>query len=356
MKPFILLIGMLTLFTAVNSQPAARFIDSVANEKKFSGNILVQKNGLINYQKSFGLANIPFSIPNTLDTKFKIASITKLFTAVMVMQLHEEGKLDIDKPIRTYLSDYNDEATEKITVYQLLTHLSGLANLDTVTTMESALKNGLPVYQKPRALDDLVQNVLSGTLVNKPGSNFDYNNADYILLGKIIETVSGKEYEQILKDKILEPLKLKNTGMLRQQKIFSKLADTYFFRDDINQLVPDLPVYAENWHAAGAMYSTTSDLAIFTQALFDKKLISSSSLEKMFISGPGEYGFGVWVYKDYDIHGKMYTIIKRPGQIMGAQGMIFHIVEENTSLLILSNTGNISLDELAAEIAEKIVR
>ncbi len=111
----------------------------------------------------------------------------------------------------------------------------------------------------------------------------------------------------------------------------------------------------ENWYAAGAMYSTVKDLALFTNALFGKKLLKQESLDKMFVSGLGEYGYGMWVYKDYDINHKMYTIIKRPGQIMGAQGMIFHILEDGSTILLLSNTGTTSLDDFAAQIAMKLI-
>ena len=350
---FIFIVSVNLLFGQASG--VSRFIDSFAKKNNFNGTILIKKKSTITYQKSFGRANFSFKVPNNPETKYKIASITKLFTSVLIMQLAEEGKLDVSKHIRDYLPGYKGEGGDKVTIHQLLNHSSGMVNIDTVKSIESALKNGVPLYQKPRTTDELLRDFCSDTLVNEPGKVFDYNNADYIILGKIIEQLHSKSYEQVLKEKILQPLQMKNTGMLYQQDIIPQLADTYFFRDDLQKLEPDLPVYMENWYAAGAMYSTVKDLSSFTTALFGKQLLKQVSLDQMFVSGLDEYGYGVWVYKDYDINKKMYTIVKRPGQIMGAQSMIFHILENGSTIIILSNTGTTSLDDFAAKIATKIM-
>lgn len=330
-------------------------IDSIAGNSRFNGTILIENKSGVIYRRSFGLANYQFKIPNTIDTKYKIASITKLFTSVLIMQLFEQGKLDVNKPIIDYLPDYKGEGGGKITIHQLLNHTSGLANIDTVTSVESAVKNGIAVYQHPCTTDELLNRYCSGKPVSVPGKVFDYNNADYIVLGKIIEKICNKTYEQVLTENILQPLEMKQSGLVYQQDIITGLADTYFFRDDLDKLVPDLPVYMENWYAAGAMYSTAGDLLRFSHALFGHQLIKQSSLDRMFVPGLDEYGYGVWVYKDYDINKKNYTIVKRPGRIMGAQSMLFHILGENTTILILSNTGTTSLDDLAAKIAPEII-
>ena len=126
-------------------------------------------------------------------------------------------------------------------------------------------------------------------------------------------------------------------------------------RDDLKILANDLPVYWSNWYAAGAMYSTAGDILKFANALFNGKLLKQETLNQMFTSGLGEYGFGVWVYKDYKINDTMYTIVKRPGSIMGAQAMLFHVLEDGATIIILCNTGTVSLDDLAANIAEKLI-
>jgi D-alanyl-D-alanine carboxypeptidase len=353
------LISLLILVTLVNKLPGQipkvdDFIDSYAKAHNFNGTILFQTNSKIIFKKSYGLANIPFKISNTPETKYKVASITKAFTAVLIMQLYEAGKIDPDKTISTYLPDYKGNGGNRVTISNLLNMTSGLHNMDEGTSLDSVLRNGIPQYQRPYTSDQMLAKYCNDPLVGEPGKEFDYNNADYIILGKIIERISGKSFENNLKEKILQPLQMNNTGMLSQSNIIDNLADSYFFREDLNTLVNDLPVYIENWYAAGAMYSTASDILTFSDSLFGKKLLKQETLNRMFTSGPGEYGYGVWVYKDYEINHKMFTIIKRPGSIMGAQAMLFHVLEDGSTIIILSNTGTTSLDDFAAEIARQI--
>lgn len=330
------------------------FIATYAKEHNFNGTILIQQDGKTSFVKSFGLANIPFKVPNTPGTKYKIASITKLFTSALILQLHEQGRIDLNKTIRTYLPDYTGEGADKVTLHQLLNHTSGLANFDTVTDMETALKSGIPVYQTPYTSDQLLAKFCSGKLANPPGKVFDYNNADYIVLGKIIERLYGQTYEQVLRERILRPLKMESTGMLRQGDITEGLADTYFFRDDLKSLVNDLPVYPENWYAAGAMYSTVDDVLTFSNALFGAKLLKTETLALLTKPGLDDYGYGLWAY-DTKINGKKHRVVKRPGQIMGAQTQLYHFLDDDVTIIILSNTGTTNLDEFVAEIGKQVV-
>jgi D-alanyl-D-alanine carboxypeptidase len=340
----------------VLAQPALpdSFIAAYAKEHNFNGTILIQKDGKTSFVKSFGLANLPFKVPNTPRTKYKTASITKLFTSVLILQLHEQGKIDLHKPIGTYLPDYAGEGAGKVTLHQLLNHTSGLTNFDTVTDMETALKSGIPVYQTPYTSDQLLARFCSGKLVNPPGKVFDYNNGDYIVLGKIIERLYGQTYEQVLRDRILRPLKMENTSMLRQSDVIEGLADTYFFRDDLKSLVNDLPVYPENWYAAGAMYSTVDDVLTFSNALFGARLLKKETIALMTKPGLDDYGYGLWTYET-KINGKKHKVVKRPGQIMGAQSQLYHFLDEDVTIVILSNTGTTNLDEFVAEIGKKVV-
>lgn len=333
---------------------AEKFMDDFIKKNDFNGTVLIQQNSKVVFKKSFGFANRAFKIPNTVDTKYKVASITKAFTAVLILQLYEAGKIDLNKTINHYLKAYTGAGGNKITVKHLLTMTAGMHNMDDGLTLESALKNGIRHYQKPYTSDEMLKNFCSDSLVNEPGKVFDYNNADFIILGKIIEAVTGRSFDENLQEMILRPLQMKNSGMLVQQTIVEKLADTYFYRDDLKTLVNDLPVYIENWYAAGAMYATADDILLFSNALFNGKLLKQETLKQMFTSGLGEYGYGVWVYKDYDINGKMFTIVKRPGSIMGVQAMLFHLLENGTTIIILSNSGTVSLDDMAADIAKQI--
>lgn len=349
-----LILGMLTIHVWAQDSDFPAFMDSFSEENNFNGTILIEKDSKVVYKKSFGHANLPFKVRSSVDNRYKIASITKAFTAVLVLQLYEHGKIDLDSTINAYLPEYKGQGGDKVTIKQLLNMTSGIRNMDEGLSLESALKDGIPQYQKPHTPDGMLAQFCSGDLVNQPGTEFDYNNADYIILGKIIEKLSGRSFAENLRDNILSPLQLDNTGLLSQQDIVEKLADTYFYRDDIDKLTNDLPVYINNWYAAGAMYSTVEDLLKFSDALFDHRLLKKPTLDGMLTPGHGEYGYGVWVYKDYGIKHKMYTIVKRPGSIMGAQAMLLHILENGTTVITLSNANTVSLDDLAATIIDKI--
>lgn len=356
MKYLLLLLIALLPPQDVLAQPTTpdSFIAAYAGEHNFNGSILIQEKGKISYAKSFGLANIPFKVPNTQQTKYKIASITKVFTSVLILQLQEQGKIDLGKTIGTYLPDYAGEGADKVTLHQLLNHTSGLANFDTVKDLETALKSGIPYYQTPYTSDQLLEKFCSGKLANVPGQVFDYNNGDYIVLGKIIERLYGKTYEEVLREKILQPLGMENTGMLNQGEILDGLADTYFFRPDLKAMVNDLPVYPENWYAAGAMYSTVQDVLTFSNALFGGKLLKAETLALMVKPGLDDYGYGLWSYET-KVGDRKHRVVKRPGSIMGAQAQLFHFLDDGVTVIILSNTGTTDLDEFVAEIGKKVV-
>jgi len=332
-----------------------RTIDSYARAHEFSGTIVVKSKTQTLYARSFGFANRQFRVSNTLDTKYKIASITKAFTAVLIMRLQEQHKLSLDHTIKSYLPNYGGSAGNQVTIRQLLNHTAGMANIDRgLTSADVAIKNGIPHYQTPLTSEDLLTRYCSEDLVHKPGETFDYNNADYIILGKIIERLYGDTFERVLKKEILDPLGLHESGMLHQYDVVEELADTYFFREDLKRLVNDLPVYIENWYAAGAMYSTANDLLRFSDALFSRKLLGATALSLMLTPGLDNYGFGVWVY-DSKINGRKHKVVKRPGRIMGAQAMLFHLVNDDITILLLSNTDRTNLDEFAAYIAKQVI-
>jgi CubicO group peptidase (beta-lactamase class C family) len=335
------------------ADPAAmeRFIADYAKQHDFHGTIAVARQGKVTYARSFGLANLAFKVPNTVDTRYKIASITKLFTSTLILQLRDRGQIDLQRPIKAYLPGYTGPAADQVTVHQLLNHTSGIDNLDKAKTAADGIHDGLPVYQSPWTTDQLLARFCSGPLVHAPGSTFDYNNADYIILGKIIEQRTGKPYEQVVNEQILAPLRLASTGVLHHRDVIANLADTYFL-DDRNQLSADLPVYPENWYAAGAMYSTANDLVTFASALFTHKLISAASLALLIKPGLDDYGYGAWTY-DATIAGKPVHIVKRPGRIMGAQGQLYHVMAPDLTIVILSNVGNTDLDELVAQIGKR---
>jgi CubicO group peptidase (beta-lactamase class C family) len=347
------LLSIANLLANAQRPTISSFIESYSQQHKFNGTVLIQKDSKVLYHASFGLANREFKIPFTNETKYKICSITKSFSAVLILQLYEQGKIDLNKKISAYLPDYKGEGATRISIRQLLNHTSGLANTDTVKSLENALKYGIGFYNKPYTSDQLVKNFCSNQLVNEPGKKFDYNNGDYMILGKILEIIYHKSYEKVLADQILTPLQMYRSGLLSQDKLVDSLSNTYFLRTDLNQIVPDLPMYNQDWYAAGAMYSNTSDLLKFFNALFALKLIKKETLALMLEPGLDNYGYSVWI-RDYKGANVKYKRMERYGSILGANAAVFRYLNENLTVIILSNTNLTDLGDFALQIGKSI--
>jgi D-alanyl-D-alanine carboxypeptidase len=355
-----ILAALLAAAAPASAQPASpelqEAITRYAREHDFSGTILVQQGGRRLYFDSFGLAERAFESPATNDTRYRIASITKLFTSVLVLQLAQKGKLDLDAPIRTYLPDYPGGGADRVTVHQLLNHTSGLEPWDRERSFQEAVENGIERYQKPHTSDALLARCCSGGLAGEPGAAFAYNNADYIVLGKIIERVTGKPYDEALAERILRPLGLADTGVTRHDVILPRLASTYFYRDDTETLINDLPVYPENWYASGAMYSTATDLLAFADALYGGgRLLGPESLRRLLAPGLDDYGYGLWSYA-FERGGRRYRVAKRPGSIMGANAVLYRLLDLDATVILLANTNRTDLDEFAQRIGDLVVQ
>lgn len=323
--------------------------------KHFSGVVLVRRNGRDLFHRAYGKANIEAGADNRLDTPFRIASITKLFTAVAVARLAERGKIDYHATIATYLPDYSGEGGPVVTVHQLLTHTSGIANSDTVKTFEEAEAHGMPMYQAPASPRALVDRYASGKLVAPPGSRFDYNNADFLILGRIVEAVSGESFERTVRREVLDVAGLADTGMMNWKRLTPAVASGYLQLAPDAPFIHELPVYHENWDAAGGMYSTAADIARFSDALFAGRLVRRDSLERLLTADKEEYGHGLWV-APIVVNGKPDRVAHRPGSIMGANTVLLRYVDDGLTVVMLSNTNATPIDEVAFEIARKFER
>jgi D-alanyl-D-alanine carboxypeptidase len=316
----------------------------------FSGSVLVRREGRTLFREGFGLADRSFSVPARADTTYRIASITKLFAAALVLQLRDVGRVDLRAAVATYLPDYARNGAERVPVLNFLNHTSGLANMDRVKSYEDAVANGVPPYQTPMTSQQLLERFASGPLVRKTGEAFDYNNADYIVIGKVIEAVTRKPFEQALGERILKPLAMRNSGMVKQSQIIPNIANTYFRPNDKAPFVNDLPLYGENWYAAGAMYSTADDLATFAEALFGGRLVKAASLRALMTPGLGKYGLGLWV-RTIKLGGRTYTTGERYGSIMGANGLLFAVPDLRLTIIILGNTNAADMGDFVDHIA-----
>jgi D-alanyl-D-alanine carboxypeptidase len=317
-----------------------------ARAHDFSGTVLVEHRGRTILRESFGLADRAFGVPVAADTRFRIASITKLFTAVLVLQLRDEGKLDLRAPIRRYLPGYAGEGADRVTVHHLLNHTSGIENFDQVASYEEAVAKGIEVYQLPHTPEALLRDHASGKLVHEPGTAFDYNNADYIVLGAIAESVSGATYDELLARRILDPLRMTATGVAYQREVVPRLAPTYMRVEEGKPPINDLPAYSQNWWAAGAMYSSADDLLAFSRALFGGRLLSAESLRLMLTPGLDDYGYGLWV-PTVEVGGARHRVAQRPGRIMGANVVLLRYLDDDLTVIVLGNTNTTDIDAFA---------
>ena len=313
--------------------------------RQFNGAALVAENGKVVYKGAFGMANMEWNIPNTPDTRFRLGSITKQFTAMLTLQLVEQGKIKLDAKISDYLPDYRKDIGEKVTVHHLLTHTSGIPSY---TGQPGFFEN---VSRNPYKVSDFVKKYASGNLEFEPGSKFSYNNSGYFLLGAIIEQVTGKPYEQVLKQNILDPAGMKNTGYDHHDTIIPKRASGYSKTPDgyTNALYLDMSIP----YAAGSMYSTVEDLYLWDQALYTDKLLSAQSKELMYKPFLENYAYG-WVVRNasFKQNDQPVQVIAHGGGINGFTTTIVRYPKEKNLIVMLDNTGTSYLDRLSESIAK----
>lgn len=298
--------------------------------EKFDGAVLVAEDNKIVFKKGYGFANREWKIPNSPETKFRIGSITKQFTSLLIFQLAQEGRLNIDAKITDYLRDYRSDTGAKVTVYQLLTHTSGIPDWDNESFFPEKAKNRY-------APDYFVKTFLSGDLVFEPGTKFAYSNGDYFLLGRIIETVTGKSWEENLRERILMPLGMTNSGVDTHNDILPNKASGYLRE---NNVFSDEPyVDLQNYYSAGAMYSTLDDLFKWFQSFDDEKLLKKDLRAKMFapLIDKGNIACGSWIYGK-PFGDKKPLLIERSGSVKGFQSHTIH-TDDGKTVILLSNNG-----------------
>src|SRR5262245_33568520 len=206
----LLLLLMSVAAIAQNGSPdiaakADELINAYVKQGKFCGSVLIAKGGTVLLNKGYGMANYELDVPNTPQTKFRLGSITKQFTAMLIAQLAERGQLNVEDPVTKYLPDYPKETGDKVKIYNLLTHSSGIQNF-------TSFPEYATVKLKTNKTAEIVALFKDKPLEFAPGEKFKYSNSGYVLLAYLIEKITGKTYEQVLKENILEPLGMKNTG------------------------------------------------------------------------------------------------------------------------------------------------
>lgn len=306
-------------------------IDSIVNKHISSGElhgvVVVVEDGKVIYSKTSGMANMQWDIPNDINTKFRIYSMSKQFTAVVVMQLVEEGKIDLQKTISDYLPWYRKDTGEKVTVHQLLTHTHGIADSYSI----------LPPFLVPEPTRQAVEKYFSNDFEFEPGSKFKYSGLlGYILLGAIVESVTGKLLWQVYQENIFDPLGMRNTTYLDYRKIIKNKASDYAPAG--NGYQNRIQAYPRHADGSTSIVTTAGDLVIWDRALYTTRLLSWQSLEQIFARQVHKtenyyYGYG-WHIEERELAGKMKFIHNHGG---GASNYIFRNAEDKQTIILLNN-------------------
>ena len=273
------------------------YLNDLAIEDKFSGAVLIAKDGKPVFEKAYGLANKAKNVPNNIETKFNLGSMNKMFTGVAIAQLAEADKLSFEDKVGKYLSDYpNKLVADNVTIHQLLTHTSGLGSYwnDKFFKRKSTI----------RTVADYLSLFVDEPLLFEPGQRYRYSNSGYIVLGAIIEKVSGQNYYDYVRDHIYKTAGMINTDAYELGKDTPNLAMGYTNtgfdgKPVIGSPIDNTSTLPNKGGPAGGGYSTVEDLLRFGIALRDNKLLSSQYTEIVttgkVTSGPGEYGYGFGV-------------------------------------------------------------
>ncbi|HEV8579576.1 MAG TPA: serine hydrolase domain-containing protein [Thermoanaerobaculia bacterium] len=263
--------------------------EELAKKDQFSGAVLVARNGKVLLEKAWGRADREAGTPVTLDTQFRLGSMNKMFTAIATLQLVEAGKLALDDPIGKYLTDYpNKEVASKVTVRHLLTHTGGTGDF----FGPEFVRNRLTL----REHGDYVKLYGSRGLTHEPGAEHRYSNYGFILLGALIEKVTGTSYYDHVRSKIFHPAGMTSTDSLPETEAVPRRATGYMKED--GKWVPNTDTLPWRGIAAGGGYSTLGDLLRFAQALEAGKLISKAMLAEATRPQAERYGYGFFVHEE----------------------------------------------------------
>ena len=344
---FILLISVNVTFGQAKIEQLDELINLYTEYGQFNGSVLVAEKSKILYKKGFGMANMEWDIPNQSDTKHRLGSITKQFTSMLIMQLVEQGKLKLDVPISTYLQDYPKANGDVITIHHLLTHTSGTPNY---TSFPGFFRNSSRDPYKP---EEFMSVFADSTLEFKPGERFAYSNSGYFILGVIIEKITGKSYEQVLKDNITKPLKMNDTGYDHHATILTNRASGYEKNGsnyrNAHYLDMSIP------YAAGSLYSTVEDLYLWDQALYSNQLLSKENMDLVFTkhipAGQDYYGYGWGIgMKPIGDKNDSTEVIRHGGGINGFNTLITRMPSEKNLIVLFNNTGGAALNEMNTAI------
>jgi len=312
------------------------YLEGLATTGEFSGTVLIALGEEPVFQGAYGLADRDLGLSNQIDTKFNLGSMDKMFTAVAVMQLVEQGKLSLDENVGTYLPDYPDpEISASVTIHDLLTHTSGLGSyFDSPDYPDD--------YDQLRSINDYFSLFDDTSLQFPPGEQFLYSNSGFIVLGMIIEAVTGQSYYDYVWEHIFEPSGMGDTACYELDAGTPNLAVGYTTLDeegnDTGQITDNLYALPMRGGSAGGGYSTAPDLLSFRNALLSHRLLDPESTDlvmegKIRIGDNAQYAYGF-----FDRVVKGYRVVGHGGGFPGICSMLNMYTELGLTIIILSNT------------------
>jgi CubicO group peptidase (beta-lactamase class C family) len=284
----VLTITLLAAGSAGFAQDTARMdavVQSFVSNGTFSGAVLVARGGDVVFAKGYGMAHVERKVANSAATRFRVASITKQFTAAAILLLAERGRLTLDDPVKTHLPNA-PASWDGMTILHLLDHTAGFQGLSTPPPAR------VPIESPDGSLEGFVTAAMKQPLESAPGATFNYTNSGYFVLGHLIEKLSRQSYERFIRENILTPLGLKDTGLASAAN--TDIRARFYNASPKGPVETALPDRVVPNSAAG-FYSTAADLLRWQTALYGGKVISAVSLEKMTARGKGDYGLGVYI-------------------------------------------------------------
>jgi D-alanyl-D-alanine carboxypeptidase len=333
-----LLFILLLLAPAAHAQDVAAksgdFVQAFFDQKRFQGSVLLAREGKPLYRKSYGMANIEWDIANTPDTKFRLGSITKQFTSALILQLAQQGKLSLDDSIRKYYTAA-PESWQPVTLHHLLSHQSGIPSYTDIPAFFDKMAG------QARTPAEIIQLTQDQPLQFDPGTKYRYDNTGYVLLGYVIEKVTGKTYEQQLHQALLDPLGMKDTGFDHYTATLRHRAEGYQYEKGVLSRAQFLDMSLP--YSAGSLYSTVDDLLKWDQALYGTQVLSAASKEKMWTPNRSDYGYGWAITKRFD-----ERAVEHGGGINGFNTMIIRIPEKKLVAIVLANANTQATGPIAA--------
>jgi CubicO group peptidase (beta-lactamase class C family) len=311
--------------------------------------VAVVRGGQVIHRAGYGLASRQWSVPADPDAVFGLGSLTKPFTALAVLRLVAEGRLDLEQSITACLPEYPATGRE-VTMAHLLTHTSGIPNY--ITRLPDFWARHAPLHHSPAEIRALFAD---RALEFTPGSRYSYSNSGYCLLGMIVEAVTGMRYEVYVESTILEPLGMRNARYFDNTRIIPRLAGAYT-RDDSGTYGLPPRVSPTLLYAAGGLAASVDDLIIWDQALCERRILPPDLHERMWspvrlIDGREEgYGFG-WGLSSY----RGRRVVHHAGGIPGYSSFYGRFVEDDLALIILTNLGLFDAAELAKQITNLVL-